>query len=512
MARMESEMRTMREARREQLLQLRRARESALRACARGDVARLEEAVRAVAEKVFQGNARELAAWLNVVVSSREETDIACTPLHVAAAYGAEECCARLLSYGARISTRDGLGRTAFTCACECGHWSLAQKLLAVRELSGPEKARALMDARDGSGATALLRAASRGHGMVVRELLLRGASATVMTYDGQTVLHMAVSCRDNVASAGVIGELMLDFAHRKDKRCEHTSDGEPQHREAPRKVDLLEVKNKNGETALQQAARCGNGACVRALIKLHERLRPSIDLFVGDVSAWVAMIVWCATWNWLDVLRETLCVPPERLFVSADATRLVEQRRHSVIAWRGEDGDTVMHKLARVGNHGAITILLDAGCSVKATNHAGLSPFDCLREEQAELERLVEVCEVRRTAALLRVAELETSKTTCEIVDETQPGVCGASQVSIADEQTVKSEQRFSGLSQPRWFSKSKHHFESLRSSRETQKLNSFSTNSPRKSFSTWQRSMSLLSKSGSEKDRESRNGRVIH
>jgi len=366
---------------------LQRTRCILVRASARGDLERVVEVLRAVRAELFGGDQTALSVWLNQPTRWSEK---GLTPLHAAAAHGHESCCVALMRYGARLEVRDMQGRTAFARACSKGHWEVASEMLESYDTGsavGARGAQQLVNSKDLRGRTALLDAAESGRLTVFRALLQRGADVSVVARDGRNVLHHAVSAQEK-ATATMLTLLETLVCTEQ---------------------ELLGAKSANGETALQEAARCGNGVGVRTLLQWQSNACSDRDLLASSSEEWVALIVWCATWGWLDVLR--IAALGDRCASCAGKDcgwcASLERRKRMILSWRGEQGATVLHLVGGVGNCAAVSVLLELGCDVTARDDFGKTPLDGLRAQQIDLEQLGERHEVRRTAALLHVAEL---------------------------------------------------------------------------------------------------------
>lgn len=105
------------------------------------------------------------------------------TALHLAAAFGHNECVKLLLDKGADIKSRDNYGRTPLHTSASRGHVSIVKTLIDT----GAKK-----EAKDNDEARPLHLAADKGYLDVVEALLFRQAKVNAEDEDGSTALHIA--------------------------------------------------------------------------------------------------------------------------------------------------------------------------------------------------------------------------------------------------------------------------------------------------------------------------------
>ena len=163
---------------------------------------------------------------------ARVQPDAARPVLHAAAASEDDDPVGvqLLLKHKARVDAADANSRTALHAAAQAGHGAILQALV---------EAGAAVDARDDAGRTPLLMAARHGHADAVDVLVEAGADLGVRDVEGRTVLHHAVE--GEATSPALLRNLLQRGADAS-------------------------VEAGDGTTALQRATTAGRWALVSAL------------------------------------------------------------------------------------------------------------------------------------------------------------------------------------------------------------------------------------------------------
>jgi ankyrin repeat protein len=176
---------------------------------------------------------------------------------------------------GAKINTRDSLGRTPLLWAIANGHSDVVKLLL--------ETGKVRADGKDRYGQTPLLWAAQSGHDAVVKVLLEHQVEANTKDEDGRTLLSWAA---ENGHEA--VAKLLLD--HQVEADAKDNYGQTPLFRAAvgghEDVVKLLleigkvraDVKDRYGQTPLFRAAASGHEAVVELLLKTGQ-----IDVNIKD-------------------------------------------------------------------------------------------------------------------------------------------------------------------------------------------------------------------------------------
>lgn len=267
------------------------------------------------------------------------------TALHAAAAAGNRELGSLFLAKGAELEARNRDGRTPLFRATE-------QLALTWTEDGGarePLMARFLIDkgakidARDEAGRTPLHAAAGNGVVAAARLLIENGADVTAQDGSGNSVARYAI------LSAGGKG---LDFYLRHGMSATE--------------------KNAAGWDLLNTAAEGGHPVAIRALLAHGAPVDgPGPDGVTPLVRA--AHFLKSAALLWL-------------VEGGADVTKLGEERRAKLKAWRGEEGETLYHLAAQEGTPKAIPFLISLGIPMEAATHDSQTAFT--RDGETALHR----------------------------------------------------------------------------------------------------------------------------
>lgn len=167
---------------------------------------------------------------------------IACKLGHVKIA----EICLR---YGAKNDPHPSYGQTALQAAVSEGQLVAAKLLLDTAARSGQDVE--ITNHTDHQGNTSLHKAASRKDLFLMQLLLRHGADTSLLNSHGQTVVHSVVMTRRNLPM-----NLQQDRLRGLQLLLEHNAD------------DILNVQDKQGNTALHDAVDTGDIALVRTLLE----------------------------------------------------------------------------------------------------------------------------------------------------------------------------------------------------------------------------------------------------
>jgi len=258
-------------------------------------------------------NALHVAAWQGhtavvqmlvvnkQLLEAREETGA--TPLLRAARAGQREICEILLQAGANPTTTNNAGQNAFHLGTE----DVIKLFAAYKE--------ELLDARDKEGNTPLMGAARAGREEYCAALLEFGANPTATNNNGENALHLACE--------RPCGNVMEQLATYR---------------------ELLDVRDKEGNTPLIWAARSGNSsACAYLIVKAGAN--PTVTNNDGANA-----LHWAAR-------GERICLYPLIIF-------------ENLLEARDKDGNTPLMWAACTGNASNCEFLLQAGANPRITNH----------------------------------------------------------------------------------------------------------------------------------------------
>lgn len=178
---------------------------------------------------VKNGNAREVAQWLNRGVDANTVDPAGQTVLHLAARAGALDVVRVLVDTRANIDRRNANGETAIMLAALGGHRSVVEFLISKEaQINQPGwtallyaatnghleiikiliENHAYIDSSPDNGLTSLMMAARGGHMSVVRFLLEEGADASLKNDRGESALDWALQTRNTDIAALIAAKL----------------------------------------------------------------------------------------------------------------------------------------------------------------------------------------------------------------------------------------------------------------------------------------------------------------
>ncbi len=178
---------------------------------------------------VKNGNAREVAQWLNRGLDANTVDPTGQTVLHVAARGGSLDVVKVLASARANIDRRNANGETAIMLASLGGHRSVVEFLISKEaQVNQPGwtallyaatnghlevvkiliENHAYIDSSPDNGLTPLMMAARGGHMPVVKFLLEEGADASLKNDRGETALDWALQTRNTDIAALIAAKL----------------------------------------------------------------------------------------------------------------------------------------------------------------------------------------------------------------------------------------------------------------------------------------------------------------
>lgn len=267
------------------------------------------------------------------------------TPLLLAAEGGDFESVALLLASHANPNLADKRSRTPLLQAARNGH------MTAVQELISNRNAKPTVDARDDMGRTALLLAAENGHARIVKFLLDKGASSSIVDYEGKRAWQKAM----DKGHASVVGNLLSKL----DTPTQDTKAVNEALLLASRRgwTELVKVllkqeadvtfKSSEGWTALHMAAMGGHHEVVQML------LEKGISVVIKDRKD-----------------RTALMQATEHGFESIVELLLARQEVHTDIdGWMGPEA---LRCAAEKGNKGIVSRLLQSNVNRNAADSAG--------------------------------------------------------------------------------------------------------------------------------------------
>jgi len=178
---------------------------------------------------VKNGNAREVAQWLNRGIDANTVDPAGQTVLHLAARAGALDVVKVLADARANIDRRNANGETAIMLAALGGHRSVVEFLISKEaQINQPGwtallyaatnghleiikiliENHAYIDSSPDNGLTPLMMAARAGHISVVRYLLEEGADASLQNDRGETAVDWALQTRNTDIAALIAAKL----------------------------------------------------------------------------------------------------------------------------------------------------------------------------------------------------------------------------------------------------------------------------------------------------------------
>ncbi|KAK3607524.1 hypothetical protein CHS0354_025776 [Potamilus streckersoni] len=172
-----------------------------------------------------------------------ERDNFGCTPLHYATKAGHLVAIDDLLKLGATINLKDNEKKSPFHFAAKYGRYNTCKRLLESE--MGPN----IINETDGEGLSALHLAAQNGHTKIISLLMQKGAYCTRDNLDN-TPLHLA-----------------SDNGYTKSMRLLLTV-----------YPNLLNVANKDGDTAIHVAAKAGHSTAVELLMTLCAKFEINKD------------------------------------------------------------------------------------------------------------------------------------------------------------------------------------------------------------------------------------------
>ncbi|KAJ9644083.1 hypothetical protein H2199_003951 [Coniosporium tulheliwenetii] len=324
------------------------------------------------------------------------------TALHWAASRGNEVMVRLLLEEGADLHAKDEDGRTALHEAARSGKEAVVRLLLE----EGAD-----LHAKDKDGRTALHEAARSGKEAVVRLLLEKGANPDAKNKGGETVLYEAASCMNNTASLEkeAVVRLLLEKGADPDAKTQYGGtvlyeavayggtvlhwvarlgdeavDGAARGGEvreggggaaAAREGADLHAKDKDGRTALHEAASWGKVAVVRLLVEegavVRLLLEKGADLHAKDKDGRTA-------------LHEAARSEKEAV------VRLLLEKGADLHA-KDKDGRTALHEAARSEKEAVVRLLLEKGADLHAKDKDGKTALhEAARSEKEAVVRLL--------------------------------------------------------------------------------------------------------------------------
>jgi len=290
------------------------------------------------------------------------------TALHVAAAQGDALVVQRLLSCGANPSIIDANQFNPVARAASRGH---LVAVVAILDFVAEKEASQLINARDASGNTALLHAAAHGQEAVFELLYSRGGDISVRNCMNRNVLHKIVGS-NSLSLLKLVRKLASDISDEL-------------------AVQLITDRNQKNETAIMESAASGKQYAFEFLLSWQRELAQKLGSSLSSTEL-VHMLVWAASWEWNSVFDLLLA------FETSDSV--------SVVQWRGERGESLLHKIAPLGNLNAVVRSLDLGADISVRDHENMSAYDVLFAQKDELSSVVNPIEVKQILALLSAEE----------------------------------------------------------------------------------------------------------
>lgn len=230
---------------------------------------------------------------------------------------------------GASVVRSSECGQTALHYAARSGHEVMVKRLLG----------HGVADSADTSGEWAIHCAAARGHNGVVRQLVLKGGHSyeAVLTRSGDTALHLAAQC----GHADVVRVLLEEF---------HWD---------------VNLAGQDLKTPLHIAAASNHRQLVKLL--LRHKADTTLKNANGEVAAEVAY----------SLEQEPDWIKMAKLIESAD------------IHIRCPDGETALHRAARLGSAKMVRSLLNSGANIDAQDKGGRTPLHCAYTAEVAFELL---------------------------------------------------------------------------------------------------------------------------
>lgn len=220
-------------------------------------------------------------------------------------------------------------GQTALHYAAESGHEVMVKRLLD----------HGVADCEDTSGRWAIHHAAANGYEGAIRQLVLKGGRSyeTVLTRSGDTALHHAAQ----YGHTNVVQVLLEEF--RWD----------------------VNLTGQDLKTPLHIAAASNHRQMVKLLLK--HKANTTLKDATGEVAAEVAY----------NLEQEPDWITMVKLIESAD------------IHIQCPDGETALHRAARLGSVKMVRSLLNSGAHIDAQDKSGRTPLHCAYTAEVAFELL---------------------------------------------------------------------------------------------------------------------------
>lgn len=254
---------------------------------------------------------------------------------------------------GASVVRTSESGQTALHHAAMSGHEVMVKRLLG----------HGVADSGDASGEWAIHHAAAKGHMGAVRQLVLKGGRSceTVLTCLGDTALHRAA----RHGRTGIVRVLLEEF---------HWD---------------VNLAGQRLETPLHIATASNHKQLVKLL--LRHKADTTLKNADGEVAAEVAY----------SLEQEPDWIKMVKLIESAD------------IHIRCPDGETALHRAARLGSVKMVRSLLNSGAHIDAQDKGGRTPLHCAYTAEVAFELLnrgaddsLKTCSGLRAIDMLRGSE----------------------------------------------------------------------------------------------------------
>ncbi|AVP88191.1 Putative ankyrin repeat-containing protein [Candidatus Phycorickettsia trachydisci] len=326
---------------------------------------------------------------LNYKANIEATTEDGYTPILAAVQGGHLDIVKELLNYKANIEATTEDGYTPILMAARGGHLDIVKELLNNK---------ANIEAANKDGMTPLFEAVCNGHCQIAQLLLDKGANFEATTQTGDTPLHCAAKNGHTKTVESLLYkatklEAINPFLY---VTCKDLSGIEELLNYKP---NIIEVRNKNGDTSLHIAAQEGHLDIVKKLLDYKANIEAT------NKGGWTPLLKAAQRGHCQVVqllLNEGANIEaatqagdtPLHYAAENGHTKTVEclLDKKAYLETTTQMGNTPLHLAAGNGHAATVKLLLDKGANIEAINNSGYTPLFVARyhEYQDVVEELL--------------------------------------------------------------------------------------------------------------------------